>query len=550
MRLRSRRTATLLAVPTLVLGGLTLTGPSASADPVVPATAVSARTWLTGQLQDGLILSPYDDPDGNPYPDYGLTIDVALAAHAVDPSGPVVGEVSAAIADHLDAYLTPGGGTDLAAGGVAKALVLAQTAGADTSSYGGHDLVTDLEGRVATEGVLAGRIQDEWHEVDQYSGDFANVIGQAFAAQGLDEAGSSDTDEVTDFLLEQQCAAGYFRQYFAAADAADQTCDGGDGKPSVDTTAIVVRALQSQTDDTDVAARVDDAVAWLLTQQRGNGGFGSDADIPTANANSTGVAAYALAITGHPTAAGRAAAWLRAHQAANVGTCRPFGAADRGAVLYDDAARTAGLAGPMDDQLVYQSARATADALPGLLAAPAGPGDPNVLYAPGYAHTGSRTQVGVNDATPGAPLCAVLGAQRVLRWANPAGEAHLPLRVPTRAGTYTATVSDASGAVGTARIRALGAKKLSLSVKERVHAGGTQVVKVRGLAAGEQGSVVVRWPAGRGGAAGSGAAGQANGKGVLRVSFPVPKKVSGRATVRAHGQFRDRAGRTSFTVTR
>ena len=537
MRSLARRSAALLAVPALTLTGLAATSaPASAATDSAPASA--AGSWLTGRLQATGWIAHNQQYD---FDDYGLTIDAGLALDAVGAPDSVVQDISDAVAAHLDDYVS-GYGTLVSAGGTAKAMVLAQAAGDDPTSYGGHDLVTDLEGRVADD----GRIRDDY---DATAADYANVLGQAFAAQGLDAAGSVKTDAVTGFLLEQQCPAGFFRQDFSAPDAADQTCGGSDGKPNVDATALAVQALQGQLDDTDVAGHVGDAVAWLVAHQKKNGAFGSNADI-AANANSTGAAGYALLISGEDHAAAKAAAWLRAHQATNVANCVSYDAADAGAVLYDNAARTAAQAGPMDAALTDQSLRATAQALPGLLAAPAGPGSPNVLHAPGYVKAGGTTAVGVNDATPGEALCAMLGEQSVLGWANPAGEGLLTVRVPAKAGTSTVTVANAAGEIGDAEIHALGAKKLTVGLKSKRVAGGhRQVITVRGLAPGELARVTIGWPSGPNSGSGEATGGQANDAGVFRVTTKVPHR-TGVAEVHARGEFRNRTGAASFRVTR
>lgn len=524
-----RRAAAALAAPALVVTGLVTTSApaSAAADPA-PASATAA--WLTGQLQDGIVHNAEYD-----YDDIGLTIDVALALDAVGAPG--VEGISDAVAARVTGYVSPGYGTTLSAGGSAKALVLAVTAGADPASYGGRDLVADLESRVSTAGATAGRIQDDWDPSDPYAADYANVFGQAFAVQGLDAVGSARTDAATDFLLAQQCAAGYFRQDFAAVDAADQTCDGGTGAASVDATAAAITGLRSQLDDADVAAHVADAVDWLLARQKRNGGFSSSSEIPTANANSTGAAGYALHLAGEDKAAALAGAWLRAHQLANVASCAPFAAADTGAVVYDDAARTTAQAGALEPALNDQTVRATADALPGLLAAPTGAGEPNLLVAPGYVRAGKKTEVGVNDAAPGEALCAMLGEQSVLGWADPSGEASLAVR-PVGAGAHTVTLANAAGTISEAELAALG--RASFSVK----ASGTKVT-VRRMAPGETGRLVVRWANG----SRTKRALQAGGRGVATVKLP-GRAPAGAARATVTGEFDGRAGTARFRVGR
>lgn len=553
MRSFARRSAALVTVPALALSGLLLGSAPASAAPD-PGPATGAGTWLAAQLTDGLVLSPYLDENGDPYPDYGLSIDAAIAFHGVGAPASVVDGISDAVAARIDSYVAPGFGTEVSVGSAAKSAVLAQLAGADPSSFGGRDLIADVEANVATTGAIAGRIQDDLDPSNEFATDYANVFGQAFAAQALDAVGSASTDAVTDFLLEQQCAAGFFRRDFAAADAADQTCDGGAGQFSVDVTALAVAALQSQLDDTDVAAHVEDAADWLVSVQKKNGAFGSDNEIPTANGNSTGAAAYALLLAGRTAPAAKAAAWLRAHQATNVANCVYFADADRGAVLYDDAARTAAQSGPMDAELRYQTVRSTSQALLGLLAAEAGSGEPNVLSAPGYLKAGSATEVGVNDAAPGEPLCAMLGEQSVLGWANRQGDASLKLRLPKKAGTSTVQVANAAGTVGEAELTTLGAAKLPVSVKaKRIDAGQKQVVTVKGLAPGETVQVEIAWPSKPDSASGVAAISfeisQANRKGVFKTTFKVPNR-PGTAKITVHGQFKNRKGAASFTVTR
>jgi len=305
-----------------------------------------------------------------------------------------------------------------------------------------------------------------------------------------------------------------------------------------------------QLDDTDVAAHVDDAADWLVSVQKKNGAFGSDNEIPTANGNSTGAAAYALLLAGRTAPAAKAAAWLRAHQATNVANCVFFAGADRGAVLYDDAARSAAQSGPMDAELRYQTVRSTSQALLGLLAAETGPGTPNVLSAPGYLKAGSATQVGVNDAAPGDPLCAMLGEQSVLGWANPQGDASLKVLLPKKAGTSTVQVANAAGPVGKAKLTTLGATKLPVSVKaKRIGAGQKQVVTVKGLAPGETAQVAVAWPAKKNSGSVALSGGQANRRGVFTVTVKVPNR-PGTAEVEAQGQYKFRKGAASFTVTR
>ncbi|MGB0101579.1 MAG: prenyltransferase/squalene oxidase repeat-containing protein [Nocardioides sp.] len=535
MRPILRGAAALLAAPTLALSALVATSAPASAA-IDPAPGAAAGSWLGAQLQgsDWIVHNQEYDFD-----DYGLTIDAALALDVAGDPDEVVGSISDALAAEVDSYVSPGWGTNLSAGAVAKALVLADTTGDDPTSYGGRNLVTDLEGQVATEGAIAGRIQDDWDSGDPYAADYANVLGQAFAVEGLDALDSASTDAVTAFLLDQQCSDGSFRLTFADVEAADQTCDGGNGLPSVDATAQAVDSLQSQLDDAEVAQHVEDAVDWLLDEQNADGSFGSDADIPAGNANSTGLAAYALMISDQAEAATHAAAWLRAHQVTNLADCVTYDAGDVGAVTYDDTALAAAQDGAMEPSLVDQSVRASAQGLLGLVAAQAG--DPRAMFTAEYVKAGGNKPVGVGAAAPGEALCAVAGGQSAFGYADVDGDATLRVKVPSKTGTTVVDVANADGIFDTIEINALGKTDLKVKVKkQKVKKGKKQKVTVKGLAPAE--SVTVKLGK-------KSKSGQATRKGVYTAKLKVTGK-PGKTTVKVKGQFGNRTGKQTFRVTK
>jgi len=542
------RAAAVVAVPALSLTALGAVAPSAQAAQAAPdpAPAAASAGWLAGQLTDGVLHNDQYDFD-----DYGLSIDAALALHAVGGQDAAVQAVSDRLAANIAEYAAPAKyGTNVSAGGTAKALVLAQAAGDDPASYGGADLVDQLEGRVATSGAIAGRIQDDVDTTQAGAADYANVIGQAYAVQGLDAAGSASTDAATDFLLAQQCAGGWFRLYFADAGAADQSCD-GDATSSADTdvTAIAVLALLGQADDTDVAAHLDAAERWLLDAQRANGSFGGGTSTEAPNANSTGLAGWALGALGDTDAAADAASWVRGHQATNVANCVYYAARDLGAIAYDNAARRAVQGTPIDATTQDQFRRATAQSLPALQWAPAGSGDPHALFAAEYVKAGGKKPVGVIDAAPGEALCAMLGEQSVLGYATQAGEGTLRVRIPSKTATSKVTVANAAGTFGTVKIRALGAKTLPFTLKRVVSPGDKQVIKVRDLAPGELYSIDITWPSRPTSGAAGGSVGQASRKGIAVLRTKVPHRL-GKATVKIRGQFGNRKAAGSFTVTR
>jgi hypothetical protein len=347
-------------------------GGGADPAPVGPSTdpqpAADAAAWLTGELTGGLVRNEQYDLD-----DVGLTLDVALALDAAGTEGAEadVEEIATAVA--VPAVLTGYVGTaeaGLQAGPTAKTVLLAQAADRDPRRFAGTDLVAQLEGLVSTEPDTAGRVADTGPE------DYTTVIGQAYAVWALGDADSPGATDATSYLLTQQCPDGWFRGVLPAP-AAGQSCDDDPGSvPDVDTTALAVLALLSRAEeDAEASAAADLAVRWLLDNQSDDGSFLGETTAPgpdddpeqltgVPNANSTGLAAWALGEFGETEAAAEAAAWLRTLQVpADAGD--PL-AADAGAVAYDEAGLAAGETDGIGPEQSDQWRRATAQALPGL----------------------------------------------------------------------------------------------------------------------------------------------------------------------------------------
>lgn len=531
------RRAVGFTVGTLLLGaGLAaVPGAPASAAEPDPTPIENGATWLAAQLTDGLSVGEFG-------PDHGLTIDIALAlADAGDTE--TVDLIADAMAAQVDAdnpeynYVSGeafGDAGSSYAGAVAKTVVLAQVAGEDPTTYAGEDFVARLESTVLTEGASAGRI----HDISAF-GDYTNALGQAFAVRALDTAGSDLAESATEYLQAQQCAGGFYRLAVPAQDAEAPACPAG-AAPSIDATATVVLNLLPQADDTDVAATIDAAVAWLESVQDDAGGFGSDADIPAANANSTGLAGWALGEAGETDPAAAAAVWLRQHQADDFGPCTTGLTAELGAVLYDDTALANGRSEGMDGAgLRSQTVRSTAQALPALAYAPAGTYPDLEPVAGPFVRAGSLQDFTVPGVAPGQTVCFARGASQALVNADLDGVATGQVRMPAGSANrvYTAAVADRT--LGTITFRVLDAKTLPVERKKRVAAGKNQVVTVKGLAVGEKVKVVYK-----GRTVGTGFA-NANGKKTFR--FPAGAK-TGKQTFRVVGQFGDRKATKAFTV--
>jgi hypothetical protein len=338
--IRTPRLASALLTGALALGLTVGTTPTAS------ASSAQAGNWLENQLTDGLIHNDVYDFD-----DYGLTADTGMALVAVGGHRRAVGQVKRALARHVDSWTTgvDFGSSDIYAGSVAKAVVFAEVAGAEPRDFGGVNLVARLSARISSAHGIVGRIQDKTTGTD-----YANTLGQAYAAAGLSRAGSAKAPSAVRFLLKQQCDAGFFRLYFADPSASDQTCDGAaraDRKPDTDATAIAVLNLQSVKHPSRAAKRsIADALTWLVRHQERNGSFGGGPTTAASNTNSTGLAAWALARGGKCRAADNASDWVAALQRRN------------GAIAYDRAAFRTGINRDTRDQW----RRATSQAAPGL----------------------------------------------------------------------------------------------------------------------------------------------------------------------------------------
>lgn len=327
-------------------------GTTAPADASVASKApVRAGNWLEKQLTGGLIHNGQYDFD-----DYGLTADTAFALQALGGHADSVRAIRKALARNVDAWTTYGG--EVYAGSVAKALVLAETSHARPHHFGGVDLVKRLNRRVSSTAPYVGRIEDK------AATDYANTIGQAFAARGLAVAKSGRADDAIRFLLQQQCSKGFFRLNFADK-SAKQGCDAGtkaQSSPDTDVTALTVIQLQAVPHKSRKVKRaIADAVAWLKRNQRANGSFGGGTSTAAPNTNSTGLSSWALGSAGKCRAAVKAASWVRNLQVTDQVT------GERGGIAYDRAGFKAATTDGITTEARDQWRRATSQAAPALL---------------------------------------------------------------------------------------------------------------------------------------------------------------------------------------
>lgn len=530
-----RRTVAALASSAVALSAMAITGPSNAVTPVSPSdpTPVAASAqWLVGELNADNLLEIASSYEGETYsgPSYGNSIDLALALSAARQQPAKAAAITDAVATNLEAYAGSGG--EIYSGSSAKALALALDQKRNPRSFGGVDLVARVEDTVLTTGPVEGRLQD----ASEY-GDYANSIGQSFAAAALSEAGSEAAAPVTDYLLDQQCSDGFFRLYFADKTSAAQSCDSAvpaeSAEQSPDTTALVaVQLAPLAATNREIKTALDRAGAWLLSQQGKDGGF-TDPGNGT-NANTTGLAGWALAELGHDAAAAKAATWLRVRQVVNG--CDGKLSKEAGAVAYDDQGWADGIQYGITDPLDRsQWMIAGVQALPALAAAPAATAK-DAVTAPKFAKAGKTVSYKVAGLAPGERAC-VTGAAGVKTIIGTGKTLTVKLG-KAKAGKRAVAVRSATGKVKDT-VRVLGKKKFKVKVAKRAKAGSKKKVTVRGLAAGEKVTVKVSGK--------KRASGKANSKGVFTKKVSVGKK-RGTAKVKVTGQYKTRTGATKIRV--
>jgi hypothetical protein len=494
IRLRVIGAATLLG-----LAGLVAVGGPAQAVPTDPRPVAIGAAWLEDQLTDGLI----HNPNYGGFDDYGLTIDTGLSLAAVGGHDAAVSAIATALGATVADHYAQGDEYDANppyafvqrgyyAGPTAKALVFAQATGQDPTTWAGVDLVAAVEARVIGTGAATGRLAD-----DSSYGDYVNVIGQAFAARGLSAAASVKADEVVSYLLDQQCADGYFRLNLTTdKGAADQTCDGGvaggDSSPDTDATALAALQLKAiASPGQAVADAIARAEAWLLAAQHADGSFGGGPSTEAANTNSTGLAGWALGTLGDDAAASRAAVWVRAHQADEPSTCTDALSGETGAIGYDDAGVAAGLSDGITAGTQDQWRRSTAPTLPVLQWAPSATTSLAVGGPAGYVKAGSVATFHVSGAAPGSVVCTSgIGSGR--RLVVPAsGSASYALTMPAGTADRVATATVRAGSTASVVVPVLGPTTLTVRpARHTVHRRARLHVVIRGLAPGER--VVLR----------------------------------------------------------
>jgi hypothetical protein len=278
-RWRSRAVLGAVLAGALALGTVTAGAAPPSEDP--PLAAEFGARWLAGQVAaDGSVTGGFD-----PLGDAGSAA-LALAAAGVES------DAYERALDHVVAnaatFVAPFGTDD--AGRLGRALLLAEAAGIDPTSFGGVDLVSRLE---ATLGDFAPGLYGAGDPT--YDGAFR----QSLALLGLAAAGETPAAAAVDWLLDQQCdattpaAQGGWESYRAnlavPCAAPDAVLFAGPDSNATGYAAMALDALGEAPDH--------DPLAYLASVQSADGGwslYGAGAGDP----NSTGIVIQALLAAG------------------------------------------------------------------------------------------------------------------------------------------------------------------------------------------------------------------------------------------------------------
>ncbi|WP_162891040.1 prenyltransferase/squalene oxidase repeat-containing protein [Aeromicrobium sp. A1-2] len=433
----SRRIVRRLLALTVAIPLAVLTVSPAAAAPTPAAS--SAAAWLSGELTGGLA----HNPNYGGFDDYGLSLDIFFALDSLGAEQGAAASILDAVASNPAAYI--GYEPSIYAGALGKLATAVDLGGRDPRAFGGADLIDRAEKRVMLDGPAAGRATDAFDPEDPWGGDYSNSIGQAWVVRALAAADSPLADDVTDYLIKQQCDDGSVRVTMS-----DDPCTAGSG--TVDGTAFAVQALAvaDEKGQAGLADSISAGVTWLLGQQKSDGSFDDEG---SANTNSTGLAAATLAQVGQKTSAQKAAAWILSRQVTTKNSSGTALKKQIGAIAFDQAALTAGKADGITDATSDQWRRASAQAAIGLnIAIPATPDDSTAggsttggSTAGGSASSDSSTSGGTTTGGPAAAGVAVGAAAEPEPTPTPTPEpTATPTPVDDSADTVVAEPTSAS----------------------------------------------------------------------------------------------------------
>jgi len=421
-------------------------------------------------------------------------------------------------------------------------MALFQTLSPARTTIGTINLQSRLEALTASSAPIAGRIVDVSTKDGVADGqDYANTLGQSFAAYALTKAGSSEAADAVSFLLKQQCPLGGFRLDFTADKTADgQSCT-DNTQAQTDSTAIALQQLDRIPATAPITAAKTAARTWLVGAQKTDGSWGGGTTTEASNANSTGLAASAL---GNTAESEEAAQWLRDHQATDYNACDRL-SGERGAIAYDNAGLADGRnSGITSDADTDQWQRATSQALAAMAYLPEDttPSVPVVTGPSGYLKAGTRRSMTTKGVAAGDQLC-LTGPGAAVQGTASGSTKLLAVTLPGGTGTRTYRVRDSWGHTDTGSVKVLGSKTLVVNrTKSQVKRSGWVTARVGGLASEEAAKIFYKGKLVR--------SGKATTAGWFSASFRVGSEL-GAQRIAGHGQYGDiRNGANTVRVVR
>ncbi|WP_446684981.1 prenyltransferase/squalene oxidase repeat-containing protein [Kitasatospora gansuensis] len=296
---------------------------SASASPTAPATGdpAAAAAWLAGQLVGG------DHMENGAFegPDLPRTSFTALALAAAGTQDPALRKVVTFLQAHTDRFVFPDGpGTEPDSRAAALLALVAESTGGNPRSFGGRDLLADLNDHVCTaqgengKCTAAGDFHGAASPWVQAYGVIAlarggvtppaaalsrfdvlqcadgGIAGSMIVAGGFCESDPSSTS-LTVLALRKAGGHGEFVQRAAEQLGTSQQADGSyvpyvGASGDTGSTAAAAQALRATGQDAKQAT----AKAWLSTRQNKDGGFAPDEGAPDSDVPSTEQAILAL----------------------------------------------------------------------------------------------------------------------------------------------------------------------------------------------------------------------------------------------------------------
>jgi hypothetical protein len=263
-----------LLAAALVLGGLGLgsrdVAAARAAAPAHAATVTSPSSLISAAVN---YLLSAENADGGFGPDQGQPSDqlyagwaalgLAAAGHDLNQIGDAQG-----LMDYIHA-----GAATRDVGALERTILVARAAGQSARSFGGRDLVSDLEGRFRADGSIS----------DQVNLTAFAVLALRAEGDGPERVGSDSSDSKTmRWLVRQQDSDGGF------------SFSGGGGSSDIDDTGAALEALAG---DGSAARAMSRAVSFLRRQQDHDGGFPSQPGM-SSNAQSTAWAIQGLEAAG------------------------------------------------------------------------------------------------------------------------------------------------------------------------------------------------------------------------------------------------------------